>query len=34
VGHTEIHAHGQSDLCSVGEILLDKSSGKSRKGRK
>jgi putative transposase len=34
VGHTEIHAHGQSDLCSVGEILLDKSSGNSRKGRK
>jgi putative transposase len=34
VGHTEIHAHRQSDLCSVGEILLGKSSGKTHKGRK
>ncbi len=34
VGLTGIKAHGQSDLCSVGEILLDKPSGKTRKGKK
>ncbi|MCA1990662.1 MAG: transposase [Coleofasciculus sp. S288] len=29
VGHTGIKAQGQSDLCLVGEILLEKSSGKT-----
>jgi len=33
VGHTGIHAHGQPDLCNVGEILHCKSSGKARKGK-
>ncbi len=34
VGHTEINAHGQFDLCLVGENLSGKSSGKTRKGKK
>ena len=34
VGHTEINAHGQLDLCLVGEILPGKSAGKTRKGKK
>lgn len=33
VGQTEIYAQEQLDLCDVGEILLRKSSGKTRKGR-
>lgn len=33
VGQTEINDQGQSDLCSVGESLLDKPSGKTRKGK-
>ena len=40
-GHAEIHAHGQSGLCHVGESVASrrlslhgKSSGKSRKGKK
>ena len=31
VGHTEINAQGQFDLCLVGENLLGKPSGKTRK---
>jgi putative transposase len=31
VGHTGIKAQGQFDLCDVGEILLRKSPGKTRK---
>ena len=33
-GHAEINAHGQFDLCLVGESLSGKSSGKTRKGKK
>jgi putative transposase len=33
VGHTGINAQGQLDLCSVGEILLNKSSGNARTGK-
>ncbi len=33
VGHTEINAQGQLDQFAVGEILLDKSSGRPRKGK-
>jgi putative transposase len=33
VGHTEINAQEQLDLCEVGASLLRKSSGKTRKGR-
>jgi hypothetical protein len=32
-GHVEIYAHGQPDLCNVGEILHSKPSGKTRKGK-
>ena len=34
VGHTEINAHGQLDLCDVGASLLRKSSGKTPRGKK
>lgn len=33
VGQTEIYAHGQFDLCSVGENLPGKPSGKTRQGK-
>jgi hypothetical protein len=33
VGHTEINAHGQLDLCDVGASLLRKSSGKTPRER-
>ena len=32
-GHAEIYAHGQPNLCNVGEILHCKPSGKTRKGK-
>ena len=34
VGHTEINAHGQFDLCLVGKNLSGKLAGKTRKGKK